>query len=129
MAQANARPHLAIVEDNEDGRLLLQMLLEEDYEVAGYEDGQSALDGMSATVPDLVLLDFSLPDMEGAEVLERLRAMPTLAKVPVVALTAHAQPGDRERFLNMGFDAYVSKPITDELVLFDAIEELLAGRG
>jgi CheY-like chemotaxis protein len=60
------------------------------------------------------LLDISLPTMDGLEVLRHLRADPTLAGLPVIAMTAHAMRGDRERFLEAGFDEYVVKPIVDE---------------
>ena len=115
---------IAIVEDNPDNWLLLEALLEDDYALAGYEDGQSAIRGILAEPPDLVLLDISLPGMDGVEVLRSLRAA-GLNSMPVVALTAHAMNGDRERFLAAGFDGYVTKPIVDEGVLFDCIATLL----
>jgi CheY-like chemotaxis protein len=82
---------------------------------------------MRASPPELVLLDISLPSMTGLEVLEHMRADPALARLPVIALTAHAMPDDREKFLAQGFDAYVSKPIVDEELLFREIERLLGG--
>ena len=116
---------IAEVEDNPDNRLLLQALLAELYQIDEYEDGASALDGMTASPPDLVLLDISLPEMDGPEVMKRMRTTPALASLPVVALTAHAMTGDREKFLAMGFDGYVTKPILDEELLFAAIRTLL----
>ncbi len=116
---------IAVVEDNPDNRLLLQALLAELYQIDEYEDGASALDGMTASPPDLVLLDISLPEMDGPEVMKRMRTTPALASLPVVALTAHAMTGDREKFLAMGFDGYVTKPILDEELLFAAIRTLL----
>jgi CheY-like chemotaxis protein len=116
---------LAIVEDNPDNRMLLEALLSDRYEIDEYEDGIVGLEGMQASPPDLVLLDISLPSMTGIEVLERMRADPKLARLPVIALTAHAMPDDREKFLAQGFDAYVSKPIVDEELLFAEIERLL----
>lgn len=117
---------IAVVEDNPDNRLLLQALLAELYQIDEYEDGASALDGMTASPPDLVLLDISLPEMDGPEVMKRMRTTPALASLPVVALTAHAMTGDREKFLAMGFDGYVTKPILDEELLFAAIRTLLS---
>lgn len=117
---------IAIVEDNADNRMLLDALLADRYAIDEYEDGFVALAGMRVTPPDLVLLDISLPSMTGSEVLERLRADPNLAAIPVIALTAHAMPDDRNGFLAQGFDAYVSKPIVDENLLFDEITRLLA---
>jgi two-component system, cell cycle response regulator DivK len=119
------RPRLAVVEDNSDNRLLLSALLEDAYELDEYVDGPDALAGIPARPPALVLLDISLPGMEGPEVLRRLRADPALATIPVIALTAHAMAGDRERYLSLGFDSYVTKPIVDESLLFAAIRELL----
>ncbi len=119
------RPRLAVVEDNPDNRLLLSALLEDAYELDEYVDGPDALAGIPGRPPALVLLDISLPGMVGPEVLRRLRADPALAAIPVIALTAHAMAGDRERYLGLGFDGYVTKPIVDESLLFDAIKALL----
>ena len=119
------RRRIAVVEDNPDNRLLLEALLSELYLLDQYEDGPAALIGMALAPPELVLLDISLPEMDGPEVLKRLRTHPALARLPVIALTAHAMSGDRERFLALGFDGYLTKPILDEEVLFAAIRALL----
>jgi two-component system cell cycle response regulator DivK len=119
------RHRLAVIEDNPDNRLLLQALLDDRYDLDEYEDGPSALAGMAASPPALVLLDISLPGMDGSEVHRRLRAIPALAALPVIALTAHAMSGDRERFLGERFDGYVTKPNIDEEVLYSAIAGLL----
>ena len=116
---------LAVVEDNPDNRLLLRAFLGDRYRIVEFEAGPAALEAFKAARPDLVLLDVSLPGMSGLEVLERIRAEASLAGLPVVALTAHAMTGDRERFLAAGFDAYVAKPIVDDQVLIDAVERLL----
>ncbi|HOJ59036.1 MAG TPA: response regulator [bacterium] len=112
---------IAVVEDNPDNRLLVQAILEDLYEVVEYETGPEALEGMENDPPDLVLLDISLPGMDGAEVLRRLRDSPRLKTLPVVALTAHAMAGDREKYLKAGFDDYVTKPILDEGILLEVI--------
>jgi CheY-like chemotaxis protein len=116
---------IAVVEDNPDNRLLVQVILEPLYEVVEYETGFAALAGLPQEKPDLVLLDISLPEMDGAEVLRRMRADPQLRVLPVIALTAHAMAGDREKYIRAGFDDYVTKPIVDENVLLDAIQRLL----
>ena len=121
------KPRIAVVEDNLDNRLLVQAILEEDYEISEYESGIEVVDGLADDVPDLVLLDISLPGMDGTEVLEWLRSQEALRSLPVIALTAHAMAGDREKYLEMGFDDYVTKPIVDEDVLVGAIQRLLAG--
>jgi len=114
---------IAVVEDNPDNRLLLQAILGDSYLLTEYETGIEALQGLPGEIPDLVLLDISLPGMDGLEVLQQIRADSRLRSIPVVALTAHAMAGDRERFLAAGFDGYLTKPITDDDVLFRAIQE------
>ncbi len=119
------KPKIAVVEDNIDNRLLVQAILDDRYEISEYENGMEVVDGLGEDVPDLVLLDISLPGMDGTEVLEWIRSQPLLSSLPVIALTAHAMSGDREKYLEMGFDEYVTKPIVDEEVLVGAIERLL----
>jgi two-component system cell cycle response regulator DivK len=116
---------IAVVDDSRTIRYFLRVLLEGRHETVEYEDGAGALAGIAAGRPDLVLLDISLPDMDGTEVLERLRGDPALADLPVIALTGHAEDGDQARFLALGFDAYLTKPITDEGSFFGAIDRLL----
>lgn len=117
---------IAVVEDNPDNRLLIQAILSGAYELAEYESGAAALEGMRQSRPDLVLLDISLPDMDGNALLQQMRADATLRDLPVVAVTAHAMTGDREKYLAQGFDDYVSKPIVDFDVLLQAVERGLA---
>lgn len=117
---------IVVVEDNADNRLLVSAFLDGLYEIVEYESGTEALQGMARDRPALVLLDISLPGMDGTEVLARMRQDPALAEIPVIALTAHAMTGDRERYLSLGFQHYVSKPIVDENVLLDAIRQCLA---
>ena len=108
---------------------LIAAILEDAFELVEFVDGPTALTGMAEARPDLVLLDISLPGMDGHEVLARLRAHEGLRELPVVALTAHAMRGDRERFLALGFDAYVGKPIVDEDELLGTINRLLGTSG
>ena len=119
---------IAVVEDNADNRMLLQALLGAEYDLVEYENGLDALAGLHASRPDLVLLDISLPGMDGNEILSRIRADERLRSLPVIALTAHAMAGDREKYLRVGFDDYVTKPIVDELILDDAILRCLTRR-
>lgn len=116
---------IAVVEDNADNRLLVSALLGEKYEIVEYESGKDAVRTLQEDEPDLVLLDISLPEMDGTEVLDWIRSQESLSDLPVVALTAHAMAGDREKYLSRGFDDYVTKPIVDESVLVDAIERWL----
>jgi CheY-like chemotaxis protein len=120
---------IALVEDNADNRMLVNAILEDQYEISEYESGLAALAGIEADPPALVLLDISLPAMDGTEVLRRLRAEERSRSLPVIALTAHAMAGDREKYLDMGFDAYVTKPIVDESVLLGEIARLLNRAG
>jgi two-component system, cell cycle response regulator DivK len=119
---------IAVVEDNPDNRLLLQALLSDRYDLVEYDNGMDALAGMGASPPDLVLLDISLPGMDGNEILGRIRTDPRLRPLPVIALTAHAMAGDREKYLRAGFDDYITKPIVDEMLLLSAIERWIEPR-
>jgi CheY-like chemotaxis protein len=117
---------VAVVEDNADNRLLLQAILDGLYEVVEYENGVDALAGLTAHLPDLVLLDISLPGMDGNEILVRIRADEKLRRLPVIALTAHAMAGDREKYLAAGFNDYITKPIVDETLLLGAMDKWIA---
>ena len=116
---------IAVVEDNPDNRFLVQALLEDTYEISEFETGQEAVAGLLEDNPDLVLLDISLPEMDGTEVLAWIREQEVFKDLPVIALTAHAMAGDREKYLAAGFNDYVTKPIIDESVLLEAIERWL----
>jgi two-component system, cell cycle response regulator DivK len=116
---------IAVVEDNPDNRLLVWAILEEQYEISEYETGVEAVDSLLDDIPDLVLLDISLPEMDGTEVLQWIRQQSELDGLPVIALTAHAMAGDREKYLEQGFNDYLTKPIVDEDVLMDTIERWL----
>ena len=122
-------PKVAVVEDNPDNRMLVQALLEDRFEISEYETGMEAVEGLPRNIPDLVLLDISLPEMDGTEVLAWIRAQDELKHVPVIALTAHAMAGDRDKYLAAGFNDYVTKPIVDEALLIEAIERCLSRQG
>ena len=120
---------IAVVEDNADNRMLLKAILTGLYELREYASGHHALAALTAperSLPDLVLMDISLVGMDGVEVLRRLRADPRTRALPVIALTANAMHGDRERYLAAGFDDYVPKPIDEEEQLLEPVERLLA---
>jgi two-component system cell cycle response regulator DivK len=117
---------IAVIEDNPDNRMLVQALLEDQYEISEYETGVEAVEGLGGDIPDLVLLDISLPEMDGTEVLAWIRQQDELKDIPVIALTAHAMAGDRDKYLAAGFNDYVTKPIVDEDVLFGAIKRCLS---
>jgi CheY-like chemotaxis protein len=106
-----------IVEDYETNAIALSEYLESEgyfVEVAG--DGNSALEALDSRPPDVVLLDIKLPDMSGLEVLRVLRSKPSSSTVPVIAVTAHSMQGDRQRCMEAGATAYLTKPLDlDEL--------------
>jgi len=121
------KPTIAVIEDNADNRLLLTAILGDRYSIVEYENGPDALEGLAKSLPDLVLLDISLPGMDGNEILAQIRRDGRMRHLPVIALTAHAMAGDRERFLDAGFNDYITKPIVDESLLLSAIERWLSG--
>ena len=120
---------IALVEDNPDNRLLFRTLLCGCYEVAEYETGEDACEGAQRQKPDLVLLDISLPDMDGMEVLRRIRTDAASKDIPVIALTAYDAMGGRKEFLAAGFTDYLTKPILDGATLLEAIERCLNRHG
>src|SRR3954465_4976323 len=122
-----SKPTIAVVEDNADNRLLLTAMLGDRYTMVEYDNGPDALEGLAKSLPDLVLLDISLPGMDGNEILAEIRRDGRMRHLPVIALTAHAMAGDRERFLDAGFNDYITKPIVDESLLVNAIQRWLTG--
>jgi CheY-like chemotaxis protein len=115
-----------IAEDNAVNRELLRELLEaRGYAVVEACDGQEALHMIELTQPDLLLLDISMPVLDGFAVVRKIRENPRLASLPVVAVTAIAMQGDRQRILNSNFDGYLSKPV-DSRSLAGELERLLS---
>lgn len=108
---------ILIVEDVALNRELLVQLLEDEYRLLLAEDGVAALEKAAAARPDLVLMDLSLPRMDGWEATRRLKADSSLAGIPVIVLSAHAMRGDEERARESGCDDFLTKPI-DEDALF-----------
>jgi len=101
-----------LVEDNEDNLQLVRFLLERDgYEVLCAHNGREGLALARQKLPNLILMDLSLPEIDGWEAAQLLKADQKTASIPLLALTAHTLPGDRQRALSMGFDGYLSKPI------------------
>ncbi len=115
---------ILVVEDVAFNRDLLVQLLEERYSVITAEDGERGIEAARHDRPDLILMDLSLPAMDGWEAARRLKEDEKLRDVPIIAVTAHAMRGDRERALDAGCEDYITKPI-DEDVLFAKIERYL----
>lgn len=103
------------IEDNADNRLLVRVVLEpQGYRVVDAENGPLGIEAALRERPRLILLDVNLPGLDGCEVVAHLKKLPQLASTPVIALTAYAMPGDRERILAAGCDGYIEKPIDIE---------------
>jgi two-component system cell cycle response regulator DivK len=103
---------ILVVEDNElNMKLFRDVLVVKGYRALEATTGEEAIALATEHAPDLVLMDVQLPDLDGVEALRRLRTNERTATIPVLALTAQAMQGDRERFLAEGFDGYVSKPV------------------
>jgi CheY-like chemotaxis protein len=113
-----------IVEDVALNRDLLVQLLEDRYRLLVAEDGAAALQCAAEEGPDLILMDLSLPRMDGWEATRRLKADERLARIPVIALSAHAMRGDEERARAAGCDDFLTKPI-DETLLYRRLEAYL----
>jgi two-component system cell cycle response regulator DivK len=107
------------IEDNPENRLLVRRVLEvEGYQVIEADSGMTGLQKAETMAPDLVLMDINLPEIDGYELTHRLKRMPHLVGVPVVAMTANVMKGDREKTLAAGCDGYIQKPIdVDQLPL------------
>ena len=116
---------ILIVEDIEFNVDLLVQLLEDDFELIVASNGAQGIDLAASQQPDMILMDMSLPVVDGWEATRRIRSDPLMADVPIVALTAHAMQGDEERTLACGCNDYLSKPI-DEDLLFAKIRALLS---
>ncbi|NJN05636.1 MAG: response regulator [Rhodobacteraceae bacterium] len=119
---------ILIVEDNDMNLdMLSRRLARKGYEIVVARDGQAGVDQALAERPDLILMDMSLPVMDGWEATRRIKERAETAAIPVVALTAHAMASDREKAMDAGCDDFYTKPI--ELPgLLDIITRLLAGR-
>ena len=116
---------LLLVEDNEMNRDMLTRRLErKGFEVVIAVDGQAGVDMATTASPDLILMDLSLPVMDGWEATRRIKADPATQSIPVIALTAHAMAGDEQKALEAGCDDYDTKPVELKRLL-EKIERLL----
>ena len=106
------RSSILVVEDNEANQMLVRAVLEiEGYAVAVAGSADEAMEQLRTDTPDLILMDVQLPGQDGLSLTRELKARPTMAAVPIVALTAHAMHGDRELALQAGCAGYIAKPI------------------
>lgn len=105
-------PKILLVEDNEMNRDMLSRRLErKGHQVLIAVDGGQGVDLAQAEIPDLILMDMSLPVLDGWEATRKLKAMPETQAIPIIALTAHAMSGDREKCIEAGCDDYDTKPV------------------
>jgi len=114
---ANGRPNpggrrILVAEDNPDNLFLIEEILKMgSYEMFRAGNGQEAIDMAGRIIPDLILMDIQMPDMNGMEAIKNIRQLPNLQHIPIVALTARAMKGDREKFMSTGCDDYIAKPV------------------
>jgi two-component system cell cycle response regulator DivK len=125
LPRRNFMPKILLVEDNEMNRdMLSRRLIRKGYEVVMAVDGEQGVQMAQSTLPDLILMDMSLPILDGWDATRRIKAEPVTQKIPVIALTAHAMAGDKEKAMEAGCDDYDTKPV--ELPrLLEKIETLL----
>ena len=119
---------ILLVEDNEMNRdMLMRRLERKGYEVVIAVDGQAGIDMASSAGPDIILMDLSLPVIDGWEATHKIKADPATMSIPVIALTAHAMAGDEQKALEAGCDDYDTKPI-DLKRLLEKIDNLLGAQ-
>src|SRR5215212_10170296 len=120
---------ILVVEDNDMNMQLVEFLLEEGgYDIVKATSGEEALQltrDANGAAPDLILMDIHLPGMDGLSVVRAMKEDTRTARIPILALTAHAMRGDRDRFLEAGCDGYISKPI-DVKTFVESIERYIA---
>jgi two-component system cell cycle response regulator DivK len=119
---------ILVVDDNQDSReLVVKVLKNRGYQMIEAVDGEDALEKATAENPDLILMDISIPKINGYEVTRRLKSQMNFKNTPIIALTAHAMKGDREKALEAGCDGYISKPINIHEIP-DQIQSYLQGK-
>lgn len=105
------------IEDNFDNRTLIRRILTvEGYSVQEAENATAGLETLKTLMPDLILMDINMPDMDGYTLTAKIRSMPGFSTIPIVALTANVMRGDRERSLEAGCDGYIQKPVDIDLL-------------
>ncbi len=126
MEEQNKPPKkILVVDDNLDSReLVIKILKNKGLQLVEAVDGEDAIKKVAAEMPDLILMDISLPKIDGHEVTRRLKSDQAFAAIPVIALTAHAMKGDREKAIAAGCEGYITKPINVH-ELYDRIKPFL----
>lgn len=117
--------HVLLVEDNDDNASIYQIVLEHSgYQVTRAADGEEALRIVAPLLPDLILMDISLPKLDGWQVTAAIKGNPVLKSIPIVAVTAHAFDMDQQKARLLGFDGYLAKPVEPRRVLAE-VEKLI----
>jgi two-component system, cell cycle response regulator DivK len=117
-----AKMRILVAEDVPDNLILLQSILEASgHRISVAFDGAEAIELAMAQIPDLILMDLSMPIIDGWEATRHIKSQPSTSHIPIIALTAHAMPGDRERAFSAGCNDYLTKPID-----LEQIERVLA---
>lgn len=120
-------PRVLYIEDDPNNRLLVRrILLAEGFAVDEAANARDGITMAASNPPDLILMDISMPDMDGLTATGRIREMPAIAHLPIIALTANAMTGDREMILNAGCDGYISKPINIDSFVQDIMQYIQA---
>lgn len=115
------REHILLIEDNEqNGYLLTYLLTQHGFKVTQAYDGLAGIKLAASLLPDLILVDIQLPYMDGYHVVKNLRELNALAQTPIVAVTAYAMLGDREKALRVGYNGYIEKPINPDTFVHEA---------
>jgi signal transduction histidine kinase/DNA-binding response OmpR family regulator/HAMP domain-containing protein len=120
------KPKVLVVEDNADNMITIKALLDNNFEIIEAINGNDGIAKAKKQIPDLILMDIALPELDGIEAFKRIRNDSNLNRIPVIALTASVMINDKETILSHGFDGYISKPIDDK-VFFITINEVLYG--
>ncbi len=118
-------PKALIIEDTPDNMELIRFILNKNgVETIGAENGRKGIELAESELPDFIILDIQLPDINGTEVLHAIRRSKADGKVPIIAMTSYAMSGDREKLLAAGCNGYIEKPI-DPVMVMDQIREIL----
>ncbi len=115
---------LLIVEDDDLNRDLLVQIFDSSYEIELATDGESAVAAAVTEMPDLILMDIGLPGCSGLDAIRAIRRKSEVATIPIIAVSSHVMPGDREQAIDAGCDDFVGKPI-DDVILIDKVGYLL----
>lgn len=121
----SAQKTILHIEDNFENRILVRRLLQSaSYNVIEAENALQAINHLRTTRPDLILMDINMPDVDGYTLTSKLKTVPSIRKIPIIAITANAMRGDKEKTMRAGCDGYIEKPIDIDTFL-DKVEYFL----